>query len=343
MIELINPLSHPKWDELLLTTPGHSIFHSSAWARVLCDAYGYRPVYFASLGKGRFNALLPVMEVRSILTGLRGVSLPFSDQCDPLSDGKPSPEDVVRMALDHGRRAGWKSIEFRGAYGLGAGAAPSQSFHGHKMELSQDEDRILSGFRDSNRRNIRKAAKEGVTARVDRSWEAMRAFCRLNDLTRRGHGLPPQPLSFFRSLHGHVIARDHGFVVVAEHHGRPIAGAVFLHFGRGAVYKYGASDRAHQQLRANNLVMWEGIRQCRRLGCDTLSLGRTDPGHEGLLQFKRGWGAREEMIHYYKYDLQASAFVQERSWVNGWHNSLFRNLPLPLSRIVGALLYGHMG
>ncbi|MEW6405414.1 MAG: methicillin resistance protein, partial [Chloroflexota bacterium] len=77
-IHILDPLVLPEYDALLLATPGHSFFHSSLWARVLSDSYGYRPVYFASMSEGRFNALMPVMEVKSVLTGLRGVSLPFS-------------------------------------------------------------------------------------------------------------------------------------------------------------------------------------------------------------------------------------------------------------------------
>jgi hypothetical protein len=341
-IEIINPLTFPGYDDLLLATPGHSVFHSSAWARVLVESYGYRPLYFASVGDGKFDALMPMMEVRSIFTGRRGVSLPFSDQCPPLINGKASAEQLADTVTDHGRRAGWRSVEWRGAEGLKEGAAPSQSFFCHTLELGQDEARMLSSFRDSTRRNIAKAKREGVTTRIERSWEGVSDFCRLNDLARREHGLPPQPPSFFRSLHRHVISAGSGFVALAYQEDRPIAGAVFLHFGREAMYKYGASDRAYQVLRANNLVMWEGIRECARLGCNRLSLGRTDPGHDGLFQFKNGWGAHETRVSYHRYDLKRSAFVQDSSRVNGWHNGAFRRLPLPVSRLTGALLYRHM-
>jgi hypothetical protein len=341
-IQIINPLTFPGYDDLLLSTPGHSFFHSSAWARVLVESYGYRPLYFASVGDGRFKALMPMMEVRSFLTGVRGVSLPFSDACEPLSNGKPTFQDLMGEAIDHGRRAQWRSAEWRGTEGIKTGAAPSQSFFGHTLELGQDEARMLLSFRDSTRRNIAKARRQGVTTRIERSWAGVRDFCRLNDLTRREHGLPPQPPSFFRSLHRHVISAGNGFMALADHEGRPIAGAVFLHLGRDAVYKYGASDRAHQALRANNLVMWEGTRQCAVLGCTSLSLGRTDPGHDGLLQFKRGWGTEETRILYYRYDVTRSAFVQDSSLVNGWHTHVVRRLSLPVSRLTGALLYRHM-
>jgi hypothetical protein len=46
-------------------------------------------------------------------------------------------------------------------------------------------------------------------------------------------------------------------------------------------------------LRANNLVMWEAIRWFSRNQFRSLHFGRTDQVQEGLMQFKRGWGAED--------------------------------------------------
>jgi lipid II:glycine glycyltransferase (peptidoglycan interpeptide bridge formation enzyme) len=118
---------------------------------------------------------------------------------------------------------------------------------------------------------------------------------------------------------------------------------VYLGFSGRAVYKYGASDRRYQHLRANNLVMWEAIRRYRKKGFRGLCFGKTEPEHEGLLQFKRGWGAVEETLNYYKYDLKKRAFVNGTSKTSGFHNKVFRAMPPPLLQLAGKLLYPHMG
>jgi serine/alanine adding enzyme len=123
---------------------------------------------------------------------------------------------------------------------------------------------------------------------------------------------------------------------------RPIAGAIYFYFGEKAIYKYGASDRIYQHLRPNNLIMWEAIKCCKQNGCKHFSLGRTDLNHGGLLQFKRGWGAKEETIHYYKYDLTKDTFVKDSSRIKPSY-SFFRKLPIPLLKLSGRLLYRHVG
>jgi len=83
-LDIINPLNYKGWDELLMSAEGYSIFHSRAWARVLHDSYQYHPLYFTIIDGGKLSALIPVMEVKSAVTGRRGVSLPFTDYCRPI-------------------------------------------------------------------------------------------------------------------------------------------------------------------------------------------------------------------------------------------------------------------
>jgi lipid II:glycine glycyltransferase (peptidoglycan interpeptide bridge formation enzyme) len=162
-------------------------------------------------------------------------------------------------------------------------------------------------------------------------------------MTRKEHGLPPQPYAFFKKIHEHVISKDHGIVMLASYRQRPIAGAIYFHFGSNAIYKYGASDRAYQQLRANNLIMWEVIQWYSQKKYASLCLGRTEPENLGLRRFKAGWGAEERVLKYFRYDLRLGAFVQSDQKGTGLHNKLFGRMPAVLLRMIGSLLYRHVG
>src|SRR3990167_10276631 len=94
-LEIINPLVYPDWDKLVLSTPNYSFFLSSAWARVLHETYKYKPLYFTLIKNNKLSALIPFMEVGSILTGKRGVSLPFSDYCEIIGIDKDAFQDAI--------------------------------------------------------------------------------------------------------------------------------------------------------------------------------------------------------------------------------------------------------
>jgi hypothetical protein len=131
--------------------------------------------------------------------------------------------------------------------------------------------------------------------------------------------------------------------VLASHRSKPVAAAVFFHFGEKAVYKYGASAIEHQQLRANNLVMWKAIEHLSMSGFKSLCFGRTDIDHDGLRQFKTGWAAEEYPINYYRHDLRQDRLVTHQSPVNGLSKTIFGKLPVPVLNVIGSLAYRHMG
>src|SRR4030042_2660127 len=355
-LDIIDPSLPPAWDDLLLSTPGHSFFHSSAWAKVLKESYGYTPLYFATIKNGQFSALVPVMEVRSFLTGKRGVSLPFTDYCEPIIQDKGIFVNLANSLIEYGKSRGWKYIELRGgdrylnpqsAFPMPQSEGPTPcsyiTYLGHTLDLTKGEKALYSGLRGSTRRNIKKALKKGVGVRTLNSLEFVKEFYRLNCMTRRKHGLPPQPYRFFQKVCDHIISKGLGFITLASHSGQNIAGAVYFHFGCDAVFKYGASDNKFQHLRPNNLVMWEAIKWYCQNGYKNLSLGRTDPDNQGLLQFKSGWGGKQENINYYKYEKSKEAFINIPSPSNYFENRILKYMPVALLKIVGSTFYRHLG
>lgn len=339
----IDPLCEPGWDSLLSTHPQNSFFHSTAWARVLHDSYGHQPVYFCQIADGRLRGLLPVMEVSSTLTGIRGVSLPFTDCCAPLFADERADWDPYSLAIGHGHTRQWRYLECRGSQARWVGASPSLSFHGHRINLGIGEETLFRNLKGCVRRGVRKAAAANLQVRCECSLEAMRNFYFLHCLTRRRHGLPPQPFRFFESIAHHVLASNRGFIISAWLADEPIAASVFFHERQEAFFKFGASNYAFQALRANNLVLWEAIRRYESMGIKHLDLGRTSLSNAGLRRFKRGFGAEEYQINYYKYDLRKRGFVTGFDFSESPVNRVFRWASLPILRWSGAMLYPHLG
>jgi hypothetical protein len=343
MIAVVDPAARADWDENILSLPGSSFFHTSMWSDVLKESYRYRPVYFTEIENGEIKSVLPVMGVESFITGKRGVSLPFSDYCEPLAGDRVSFNALLENALEFGRREGWKYLEIRGGSRFLNGEEHSGSFLGHQLDLSSGAGDIMAAMRDSNRRNIKKAEKEGVQVEITAVPEALSDFYRLNCMTRKEHGLPPQPFSFFQAFSENVVSRGGAFITQAIYENKVIASNVYILFGKQAIYKYGASNKNYNHLRANNLVMWKAIECCCEIGIENLCLGRTELDHEGLRQFKSGWNAREYAIDYYRYSFAEGKFIKGSFGVPGITQKFFRKLPAPILNAAGSILYRHIG
>ena len=337
----VDPLSGDDWDELLERYSGASFFHTSAWAKVLVSTYGHKPYYLRFFSGADILGLLPMMEVRTTLSGRRGICLPFTDFCGPLMSVDLG-NCVISKLLELSRSRCWKHFELRGPLGSAFGAVNAAPYYGHSLDVRGTEDRIFARFGSAVRRAIRKAQALGVAVGVTQSRDAVFDFYSLHVRTRRRHGLPPPPFSFFENIYREVVKKGSGFIVLAKIAGRAVAAAMFFTFRKQAVYKYGASDERFQESRGNNLVMWEGIKHLARNGCESLHLGRTSLQNNGLRRFKLAWGAEEEIIKYFRFDTSSGAWIAGHDRAAGFHNVIFRRLPLSLNRMIGSLIYRHL-
>ncbi|HPQ42810.1 MAG TPA: GNAT family N-acetyltransferase [Syntrophales bacterium] len=342
-LEILNPLDHEEWDTLLPRNDSLTFFHTAAWAKTLHESYRYNPVYVTKVADDRFHAIIPMMEINSHLTGKRGVSLPFTDYCEPIIDENVSFQDVFGHIISYGKKKRWKYLELRGGERFLQDISPSTQFFGHTLDLSQGEGQVFSKLRSNIKRNIKKAQKESVSVDFFNTSESIEEYYRLHCLTRKRQGVPPQPLYFFRKIHDHVISRNLGFITLASYRDRNIAGAVFFHYRKKLLFKFGASDTEYQQTGANNLIMQEAIRWGCQNGYTSLCFGRTDLEHQGLRRFKSGWGATESIIGYYKYDLQKNTFVKDIPTIKPVHNKILRKMPISILKAMGSLLYKHIG
>ncbi|HEU0209517.1 MAG TPA: GNAT family N-acetyltransferase [Candidatus Udaeobacter sp.] len=335
----VDPRVGNEWDRLAETHPDHEVFHSSAWARVLCNTYGHKPFYLHVSDENKTIALLPLLEVAGSLTGRRGVCLPFSDFCGPLLFQAGAEKVLIGELAQLAKAQHWKFFELRSGSSSQTSAVPSTTFYSHKIDLRNGPQPLFDQFAASVRRAIRKALKSLVVAEVCRTPESLSIFYRLHLRTRRRHGLPPQPFRFFRNIQKEIIEQGLGFIALAWAASRPIAAAVFFHKGDRALYKYAASDERYQRFRGSDLVLWQGIQCLCDAGAQTLHLGRTSLDNGGLRRFKLGWSVAEQMLYYFRFDVASNSWLNNQGLPGTWHKKLFGRLPLKLNQLAGTMIY----
>lgn len=338
----INPLKFEGWNELIRTAPGHTFFHTSNWARVLCETYGYEPHYYVQIREGKLTVLIPLIQVSSRITGRRAVCLPFSDYCEPIVAEAIAFSELVGQILPEAQNKGWEYIEFRGGDALQE-LKPYSCCYQHILSLDGGEEQIYSNLRRNNRDNLKKSHKNNLQVHLSDTPEAVREFYRLQCLTRKKHGLPPQPFRFFKKIHEHIIANKMGSVLLATHKEVSIAGAIFFYFGNRVIHKYAASDESLLHLHGNSCLTWEIICWACQNGYRELCFGRAAMDNPGLIQYKDGWRAEKKQLNYYRYDLKTASFLTNQKTSNESGYGIFRKMPMPILKMAGNLLYRHIG
>lgn len=336
----VDALQDPRWEQLVRGHSRASVFHTPAWLRALRQTYGYQPVVFttspphAALTNGIVFA-----HVRSFLTGARLVSLPFADHCRPLTGSTEELHSLLAHLQQVSSHFG-RYFELRCVGDETTALAPSASYAHHTLDLRPSLDSLFQQFHKSCvQRKIRRAEREALAYEEGASDQMLRAFYSLMVLTRRRHGIPPQPSAWFfhlRDCFGEALQ-----VRVISKEGRPIAGILTIRHQQTLVYKYGASDARFHNLGAMPLLFWRTIQEAKSAALQELDLGRSDFEDQGLIEFKEHLGATRSTLNYYRYPPTAGKMV--RSGNRDLAARLFAHLPDPLFRAAGKLLYRHMG
>ncbi len=201
------------------------------------------------------------------------------------------------------RDLGWRPQAVEGGFAAGQ---PQYVF---QVPLAgRSEADVLAGMNQLWRRNIKKAAKEGVevtaSATPAEALDELKAFHDLYVHTAERDHFTPRPLPYFRTM-VEALGReepDRIRLYSARHDGTLVASTIAIRVGAHAWYSYGASSTEKREVRGSNAVQWAMIRDAIAAGADvydlrgiTDTLAGDDP-HLGLIQFKVGTGG--EAVEY---------------------------------------------
>jgi len=345
------PLCDPRWENFLDSEPRASIFHTTAWLEALQRTYGYDPiVYTTSPPDNELRNGVVFCQVTSWLTGRRLVSLPFSDHCEPLVDD-PQELQTILGALEKGTEhsQAWNYVELRPL----RHDEIKTNFHEstcnyvlHRLDLAPSSSQLFAAFhKGSTQRKIRRAEREGLRYEDGRSESLLLIFYRLLILTRRRHGVPPQPLMWFRNL---IDCLGEALQIRVAFHGfRPIAAILTLRYKDTLLYKYGCSDERFHSLGGVQFLLWRSIQEAKSAGLRTLDFGRSDCDNEGLIHFKDRWGTIRSSLIYSRYTTSAHSpdnyEPREAQWKLRLAKRMLAHVPGRLLSIAGEVLYKHIG
>lgn len=288
----VDPTCDPAWSRL--AQDGDStLFHTARWMRVLRDTYGltFRALLLAD-GE-RPVAGVPWSDVHDFL-GSRRITLAFSDYCDLLAE-RPEYRQALAAALAADGTPWVLRTLARNAPQVSVPAAHSTLFKRQWIDAREEPQALWERLTPMAQRGVRKAERSGVTVRPASSKDELRRWFLLHLRLRQSkHHLLAQPYAFFERLWDTFVEPGQGFLLLALSNDCIIGGTLYLIWKDVCYYKFNASDFDGLALRPNNVLLWRGLLEAQSRGCRSLDLGRCNAKQEGLLNFKRGFGAQEE-------------------------------------------------
>jgi hypothetical protein len=304
------------------------------------------------------RGVLPLLLVKSWLTGNRMVSLPFSDVSYPLADTIDTSRLLVQKALELSQEKHAKYVELRGSAGLNPGGSQddfgpdleelgfssTHHFNNYVIPLSEDPDTIINTFYRGQRQQIRRSYRLGVTARQGQGPDDLNEFYRLYLLNRRRFGIPPQPRTFFAEILNRLSGNPKSILYIAEYEGQTAASIIVLRYNGVCYGKYGAADTALRNVFPQHALLWKLIEDAAEDGDVSFDFGRTATDNENLNLFKSRWGTRsEKLLYYFHPPRQGLSVVDSDSLKYRLFTGTVRRLPLSIHEYVGSRIFRHFG
>ncbi len=343
---LHNEMEMEQWDHFIESHPDGTPFHLSCWLRTINETYSFEPfLYVLKNDNSNISSVFPVFRLKSIITGKRLVSLPFSDYCTPLFNTEESQMDVIKHILNNiGRKI--KYIEVRGLLSEKTGFVCHNYYKHHFLKLCSDPIEIK---RNINKRtiqySIKKAQKAGIKIREVNSIRGIEEFYKLNLMTRIKHGVPSQPRKFFMNMFHNMISKGHASILLAIWDSKAIAAGIFIKFKKTIYYKYNVSNPLYMSKKApNHLLTWKAIEKACLEGYRYFDFGRTAPDNAGLMRYKEMWGAETRNLPYFYYPrVKGVAKKGESGLFYHIAKGFWQSMPDAIVLKVGPLIYRHLG
>lgn len=350
----------PRWGDFVAGQPDALPYHHPGWSLVLQETFGYRQ---ATLGctdaAGRLTGVLPLVEKRGLLAGVHLSSLPNTHTAGPLAIDRASLAVLLSGAaarVDHSA-ASWLQLKVEGPAldGLTGGFSGGTWLPSYVLDLPADPKLLrFGGAHHSSRRNaavlrnVRKAARLGVTVREASSFGDVRRWYRLYLVTMRSHGLPPRPLRLFQAIWDILTPLGMARLLLAERSsGGPaqlLAGSLFLAHNDTVYFAFHGQDPVGLEFRPNDAIHWRAITEACRAGHRRYSFGEVSSRNDGLARFKEKWGAVPVDLYRYYYPRQQEV---ERGVLGAGPfrqaaQAVWRHLPLRVTAALGGLVYGRL-
>ncbi len=190
-----------------------------------------------------------------------------------------------QAVLDRLTRRGWR-------------ASPEQIQFRNTMtiDLTQDQDTLLSEMKSKWRYNVRLAGRRGVTVRSGDRKDLPLLYEMYQETSVRNQFVI-RPLEYYRDAWGSFIERGLAHPLIAEVEGQAVAMVIMFRFGPQAWYMYGASRDLHRDKMPNHLLQWQAMCWAKSVGCTVYDMwGAPDTLDEddpmwGVYRFKQGFGA----------------------------------------------------
>jgi len=336
-IALLDGATERAWDAYVCRHPLGSVFHTIAWQRAVEQVYAHKRWYLLALRGDAVCGVMPMAEIRSVVTGHFMVSVPYATYGGVLADDDGIAHLLIRRAVQIAAQRGARSIELRSVVAAEPDQPVSRSHVQFQKALPALGRDVVPSLPRKTRAAVRRAAERyGLTTTFAQRhlpivWE-------LYADSMRRLGSPNHALAFFRALAGQF--GDRCLVQVVWCDGRPVAGLLTLLDGDTVRPYFAGQEESVAIYGLNNYLYATSMAWAANHGFRNYDFGRTRTDNEGVRRFKASFGFEARPLNYQVLTMPGCKAPELSPSAPRWAvaRRMWRHLPLQITRPIGGWL-----
>lgn len=300
------------------------------------------PIAIENSNTLELTGILPLAQVKNVLSGSKLVSFPLTTHCEPLVT-EEQIRKIYRKLITEIQKNDF--IEFRTLDYTSTleGATLNENFLNHILELEKTEDKTFQKFHgNSVRALIKKTEKNKLDFEIINNTIGLKAFYSLFSDLRKRLGLPILPYKFFNSVFTNLIKDNRIIIPIVKHKDLIIAAGFILKFKDTFYIEYTASDNSRLSLYPNQKLYWEVIKIAISEGAKFVDFGRVEMNNNSLITFKERWNTKRRYLKYWKISnkgMENTIAGNKKSFII----KINKHIPKSLLKLQGKILYKYNG
>ncbi len=327
-----------RWDAFVQACDEATFFHLSGWLTVAEHACGHRNHSLYAEQAGEIVAILPLVEVKSLLFGHSLVSTPFCVYGGVASRQPEATKLLLKAAADRAEQLDVDYLELRHLEAKTDGW-PSKSAHATFIKTLGSNDENMQAMNRKQRPVVRKSIKNGHVASQDQDLDT---FYKVYSTSVRNLGTPVFSRNFFRALMQEF--GDNCELSTVRHEGNATSSLMTFYFKDQVLPYYGGGMPEARNLKSMDFMYWDLMCRAVDKGITTFDFGRSKL-ESGPYHYKRHWGFEPQPLCY-EYHLVKAQSLPNLSPNNPKYRLVidtWKKLPLSASQMIGPFLSKYLG
>ncbi len=336
-----------EWDRFVEEQEGARFIHLIGFKRVVEKIYKFEPFYLYFERGGDISAIFSSFIQKSIFTGRKIVSQPFSEYGGLLfsnsleEDEKISILDELFFILKNAmEKRKIKGVEIRGKMDkIIERFAQKEVLGGYGIKRLGKNLDLWNSVDYMVRKAVNKAKREGLTIQEDPNFEKIKEFYRLHLITMKKFGSPPHPYFYFLSLKNELS--ENIKVFHALYKGRIISALLGWKVGRSIHITDNPSDRKFFFLRGNDYLHYYFLEWAKENDFEVFDFGPMR--YEGQEFYKRKWNLETYEYSIFYYPEKIGTLAYHPPFYVKMASKIWKFVPKEVSKYMGKFLRRELG